>query len=112
MRIIKLNVTIFFLFFVSGCASLGPYTVNLADPPEYFVQNKINPLDDAQLPAKNIVPIYYVTNREAWEKGDSKHQFYKNKRVRDLNVGQAYVQFGKSGTTWQELKDSKGGRSH
>ncbi len=105
IRNTQIIIVFFLVLFSSGCASLGPYTVNLADPPEFFVQNKINPLDEAQLSKENIVPIYYVTNREAWGEGQSKYRFYKNKHVRGLNVGQAYVQYGKEGTTWQELKD-------
>lgn len=97
-------ITIFCLFLLSGCASLGPYTVNLADPPEYYIQNKINPFEGAELFEDNIVPIFYVTNREAYEEGEARYRFYKNKRLRGLNVGRAFVQFGKEETTWEELK--------
>ena len=89
---------------VSGCASIGPYTVELADPPEYFVENNINPLEDVNL-ENNIIPVFYATNRMEWEEGESKYYFYKNKRDLSLNVGKAHVQFGKDGTSWEDLKN-------
>ena len=104
MKITRSIITIFCLFLVTGCASLGPYTVNLADPPEFFIENNINPLKNVEL-ENNIVSVFYATNRVAWGEGESKYFYYKNKGGMSLNIGKANVQFGKKGTSWQELKD-------
>jgi hypothetical protein len=100
----RLFVPLLVICLLSGCASLGPYTVELSEPPAYFVENNINPLEDVDL-ENNVVPVFYATNRESWKEGESKYYFYKNKRDLSLNVGKAYVQFGKEGTPWGDLKD-------
>lgn len=105
MKFTKYLITFISLFFVTGCVSIGPYTVDLAEPPEYYVQNQINPLENAELFEENIVPIFYATNREPWESEGKHFSFYKNKRSRDLTVGKAMVQIGKKGTDWEELKE-------
>ena len=88
----KIIITFLLALFSSGCASLGPYTVNLADPPKFFIENNINPLEEVNL-ENNIIPIFYATNREVWEEGESKHFFYKNKKDIALNIGKANVPF-------------------
>jgi len=100
----RLIITIFSLLLITGCVSLGPYTVDLADPPEFFLENNINPLKNVEL-ENNIVPVFYATNRQIWGEGESKYFYYKNTGGVSLNVGKANVQFGKKGTSWQELKD-------
>jgi esterase/lipase superfamily enzyme len=101
---------------VSGCASLGPYTVDLAPPPDYYAINKINPLEDAEPLKDNTVSVFYATNRKFLDPQETKYHFYSNERVRQLNVGKATVQFGKVGTTWDELKQyivqDKGRKTH
>jgi len=104
VKIARLIITIFCLLLVTGCASLGPYTIDLADPPKFYIENNINPLENVEFES-NVVPVFYATNRQIWGEGESKHSFYKNKGSMSLNIGIANVQFGKKGTSWQELKD-------
>ena len=55
----RLFVPLLVICLLSGCASLGPYTVELSEPPAYFVENNINPLEDVDL-ENNVVPVFYA----------------------------------------------------
>jgi esterase/lipase superfamily enzyme len=100
----KIAALFLFSVILVGCAPLKPYTLYLSPPPDYYSQNKINPITGVEPFKDNIVPIFYATNRKAANPQNKLQRFYDNSGGMELVIGKAQVQFGTKNTRWEDLE--------
>jgi len=103
MKIFKSFWLVGLVLLLSSCAG-GPYKIKLMETPGIFQGGFINPFSEKKEETKDTVTeIFYATDREPYEEKE-KDKFYSNKRGHYLRLGEAEIQFGKKGMTWETLK--------
>jgi len=100
----SLVLAIMLMMNVFGCASRGPYEIDLMPAPEVYSEESIDPfISDNPLEKIPYSGILYVTDRQPAQEQDEE-QYYRNARGHLLRLGVARIELGKSPMTWEEAR--------
>ena len=97
----------FALASAAACSSGGPYQVELMPAPDVYDERTVDPfILTGLVDTPPNFPLLYATDRRPLEEGEVQdgHRFYGNERGHLLRVGEATIQVGKGGYTWQEAR--------
>lgn len=101
---VAIGVTLFLL----GCASSGPYKIDLMPAPEVYDEETLTPFAD--LPEADAAPyrgMLYATDRapvDADTEQASKERFYENERGHLVRLGIADIKLGRGDFSWEQAK--------
>ena len=86
----------------AGCASKGPYQIDLMPPPDVYDTESLNPF--AKDPVKPQAGILYATNRAPASGEDEEELIYANRRGYLVRLGRAEIDFGDQQIDWEEAR--------
>ncbi|NIR32397.1 MAG: alpha/beta hydrolase [Gammaproteobacteria bacterium] len=88
---------------LSGCATGGPYQINLMPAPDVYGEDALDPFADADLVEEPDAGVLYATLREPATEGEREH-YYRNARGQVLRLGVADIELGAGDITWEEAR--------
>jgi esterase/lipase superfamily enzyme len=88
-----------------GCASKGPYQIELMPPPDVY-DTRINPYADEETMKKRVprTGILYATDRAPATEEDKKELNYANRRGYLVRLGRADIGFKDQAIDWEEAR--------
>ncbi|MGD8594726.1 MAG: alpha/beta hydrolase [Gammaproteobacteria bacterium] len=89
-----------------GCASKGPYQIELMPPPDVYDTQRINPYADAETMRKRVpwTGILYATDRAPAVEEDKENLIYANQRGYLVRLGRADIGFKDQTIDWEEAR--------
>ncbi len=90
-----------------ACSSGGPYQVEMMPAPDVYDERTVDPfILTGFVDVPPTYPLLYATDRRPLEEGEVQdgHRFYGNERGHLLRVGEARIQVGQGGYTWEEAR--------
>jgi esterase/lipase superfamily enzyme len=93
---------------VAGCASPGPYNINLMPAPDVYKEGEITPFTDTnRLSESELQGLLYATDRvpvDPQSTASNQDRFYLNERGGLVRLGLASFSLGESDMTWEEAR--------
>ena len=92
---------------MAACSSGGPYSVDMMPAPDVYDGGTIDPFETTGfVEAPPQFPILYATDRAPIPEGEEEkgHRFYGNTRGHILRVGEARIEAGMQGMSWEEAR--------
>lgn len=97
-------VILLFMLALFGCASRGPYQVELMPAPEVYQEGAIDPFAGIELEAQKLqTRILYATSRQPATESD-KERFYLNERGYLVRLGYGEVVHADGTIDWEEAR--------
>jgi esterase/lipase superfamily enzyme len=93
---------------VAGCASPGPYNINLMPAPDVYKEGEITPFTDTNMLSESeLQGVLYATDRVpvgSQRTASKQERFYLNERGGLVRLGLASFSLGESDMTWEEAR--------
>ncbi|UCH46604.1 MAG: alpha/beta hydrolase [Betaproteobacteria bacterium] len=93
---------------VAGCASPGPYNINLMPAPDVYKEGEITPFTDTNMLSESALQgLLYATDRvpvDPQSTASKQERFYLNERGGLIRLGVASFSLGEANMTWEEAR--------